>query len=681
MTDRTGQMTTRRWPTGTQYAEAVQQPQFSFSDSELRAGELTLTPLGIPAMASGQNAVAFHFQAETRPVAVRCLLSENEDGRDRYRALQTHLATARIPSVVPAQWIDEGVRVHESWWPVVVMPWVSGRPLHDAIEDRLGEPGRLTSLADRWFDLVESLQAKDFAHGDLQHGNVLLTDDDDFQLVDLDGIWVPGMSVGAPGEFGHPNYQHARRGPAHWGRNVDTFSALVIGVSIAALGNDPSLARFMTGENLLFARSDFENVDASPIWSALASSTDAEVADLTDRLRVFALDVEPADVPLRDALSGGATIVRPVAAPSAPVVSAGLPAATDVPASNWWDVADVQPVPQIDSHWSEEPSQATVMAATASSPTDSSAPASSVGDGRATGLARLTGRPAVAGLAGGITAGVVGVLVAMALQAAWGAPRADAALFVGSISAFLGGFVAAWPSLNMKAYGAAALRFLVGLVAGLAAGLIAVVIADAVLGGTVADTTDIDIALVAYLWALTAALVGLSVGLLRSPKAAALAFTGGAVAGAVGGVVHGVTTATFENGVLVVDASDGPTVMVAIGIAAFIGLVIAIALRTARTGSFTVIDGIGQGSVVDFHKNKATIGSSLSDTLVLVKSGAPAAAVTVRLTANGATANASIPVQLDGQLQKESFDIAPDQVLGIEGVFVRVSYKKGGSST
>jgi hypothetical protein len=293
----------------------------------------------------------------------------------------------------------------------------------------------------------------------------------------------------------------------------------------------------------------------------------------------------------------------------------------------------------------------------------------------------LTGRPAVAGLAGGITAGVVGVLVAMALQAAWGAPRADAALFVGSISAFLGGFVAAWPSLNVRAYGAAALRFLVGLVAGLVAGLIAVVIADAVLGGTVGDTTETDVALVAYMWALTAALVGLSVGLLRSPKAAALAFTGGAVAGAVGGAVHGATTATFENGVLVVDASDGPTVMVAIGIAAFIGLVIAIALRTARTGSFTVIDGIGQGSVVDFHKNTATIGSSLSDTLVLAKSGAPAAAVTVRLTANGATANASIPVQLDGQLQEESFDIAPDQVLGIEGVFVRVSYKKGGSSS
>ncbi len=408
---------------------------------------------------------------------------------ERYRALQTHLATARIPSVVPAQWIDDGVRVHENWWPVVVMPWVSGRPLHDTIEDRVGEPGRLTSLADRWFDLVESLQAKEFAHGDLQHGNVLLTDDDDFRLVDLDGIWVPGMSVGAPGEFGHPNYQHAQRGPAHWGPNVDTFSALVIGVSMAALGTDPSLDRFMTGENLLFARSDFENVDAAPIWPSLASSTDAEVADLAARLRGFAADSEPPNISLRDALSGGATIVRPAGASPPPGASAGLPAATQVASSNWWDSTADQAAPQNDSYWSKEPSSSSTLAETATS----AAPVTSTaGAGRATGLARLTGSPIIAGLVGGIVAGIVGSIVAMALQAAWGGPEVDAALFVGSIAAFLGGFVAAWPSLNMRAYGAAGARFVVGLGAGLAAGLIAVLIADAVLGETV-TSTDSDV--------------------------------------------------------------------------------------------------------------------------------------------------------------------------------------------
>jgi len=672
--------TARRWPTGTEYAEAVQQPQLSFADTELREGQLTLTPLGIPAMASGQNAVAFHFQAHTRPVAVRCLLSENEDGRERYRALQTHLAQDQIPSVVPAQWIDEGVRVHASWWPVVVMPWVSGRPLHDAVEDRLIDPPRLTLLADRWFDLVESLQAKRFAHGDLQHGNVLLTDDDDFQLVDLDGIWVPEMTVGAPGELGHPNYQHARRNSTTWGPNVDTFSALVIGLSMAALGSDPSLARFMTGENLLFAASDFQKVEDSPIWSALAASSDPEVADLTQRLHSMVLENEPSDIALRDALATEATLVRPVAASPVQPTATGLPgsATTD---SNWWetpgDAATIAPGGT--TYWSVPIETASTETAGRPDPVSAVSTTSSHSAGsndRAKGLARLTGRPIVAGIVGGAVAGVVGSVVALVLQATGGNPEVDAAMFVGSISAFLGGFVAAWPSLNVEAYGAAFARFLVGLVAGLVAGLIAVGIADAVMGQVLTDSIETDVALVIYLWALTAALVGLAVGLLRSPKAAALAFTGGGIGGAIGGAIHGSTIAEFDSSVLVVDASDPATALIAVGISILVGLTIAIALRTARSGSFTIIEGPGQGSVVDFHKKKATIGGAVGDTLVLARSDVPAAAVSIRLSEGRAAATAAIPVQLDGQLQSEAFDIEPEQVLGINDVYVRVSYKK-----
>ena len=671
----TGQTTTRRWPTGTEYAEAVQQPGVSFSDPELRAGALTLTPLGIPAMASGQNAVAFHFEAETRPVAVRCLLSENGDGRYRYQALQSHLEANEIPCVVPAQWLDEGVRVHASWWPVVVMPWVSGRPLHDAIEDRLGDPERLTSLADRWFDLAESLQAKQFAHGDLQHGNVLLTDDDQFQLVDLDGIWVPNMTVGAPGEFGHPNYQHAQRSALSWGPHVDTFSALVIGLSMAALGSDPSLARFMTGENLLFMRSDFEDVDQAPIWKALAASSDHEVADLAQRLIGFTLGIEPPTVGLREALAADATIVRPTVETVAAATS--LPGST-TEQSNWWETPATPATDgsATDSYWASPEND---RAAAEPDPTTAveAVPAGSTGGAvKATGLARLTGRPAIAGVVGGGVAGIVGCLVAGILQAAFGTPSTDAALFVGSIAAFLGGFVAAWPSLNVKAYGAAAVRFSAGLAAGLFAGVTAVLIADQVMNQVLTESTDTNIALVTYLWALTAALIGFAVGLLRSPKAAALAFTGGFVAGAIGGFVHGSTAATFDNGVLVINASDPATVLVAIGISAFVGLVVALALRSARSGSFTVIEGPGQGSVIDFHKKKATIGSAVGDTLVLAKSVVPAAAVTIRLTDRGATANAAIPVQLDGQLQPESFQIEPEQVIAVGGVFVRVSFKK-----
>ena len=179
--------TSSRWPTGTEYAAAVQQPRTSFADSELQHGELTLTPLGIPASASGQNAIAFHMEAATRPVAVRCLLSAHDDGRQRYRALEEHVDAFDVPAVVAATWRDDGVRVHGQWWPVVIMPWVSGDPLHIAIEDRLGDSARLSRLADRWLDLDEIAE----------RSGVELVD----WLVIGDGVNRPRQLVNAPSRW------------------------------------------------------------------------------------------------------------------------------------------------------------------------------------------------------------------------------------------------------------------------------------------------------------------------------------------------------------------------------------------------------------------------------------------------------------------------------------------------
>ena len=343
--------TSSRWPTGTEYAAAVQQPTTSFADPELQQGRLTLTPLGIPASASGQNAIAFHMEAAERPVAVRCLLSAHDDGRLRYRALQEHVEACDVPSVVAATWLDEGVRVDGQWWPVVVMPWVSGDPLHIAVEDRLDDSLRLSRLADRWLDLVEILQDKEFAHGDYQHGNVLLTGDDEFQLVDLDGIWVPDMGVGPPNEYGHPNYQHINRSDTDWGPYVDTFSALVIALSMLALASDPSLSRFMTGENLLFAKPDFDAPERAEIWKVLASSSDPEVVDLTARLHAFA---RAGRQPAMSVQRSTRRVVRSVrtAHPRRPhLCDRWAPRHASVGTEDWWTGAVPAQAPNPDSYW------------------------------------------------------------------------------------------------------------------------------------------------------------------------------------------------------------------------------------------------------------------------------------------------------------------------------------------
>ena len=166
--------TMRRWPTGTEYAEAVQQPRQSFSDAELSGGQLTLTPLGLPAMASGQSAVAFHFQPAAQQVAVRCLLSAHDDGRQRYQALESHLAKQTVSAVVPARWIDE------DWVRNAQTQRIAGVPdAHEAIRV-IEEKEMFVGLTERFDEsmvLLKALKADDldisYAHVNVAKRNTV----------------------------------------------------------------------------------------------------------------------------------------------------------------------------------------------------------------------------------------------------------------------------------------------------------------------------------------------------------------------------------------------------------------------------------------------------------------------------------------------------------------------------
>lgn len=675
-----------RWPTGTEYAASVQQPSTSFSDPELQAGELTLTPLGIPASASGQNAIAFHMQAANRPVAIRCLLSAHDDGRLRYRALQEHVEAFHVPSVVAATWLDEGVRVHGRWWPVVIMPWVSGDPLHVAIEHRLDQPGRLSRLADRWLDLVEILQDKEFAHGDYQHGNVLLTDDDEFQLVDLDGIWVPDMGVGPPNEYGHPNYQHVNRSDTDWGPYVDTFSALTIALSMLALAKDAGLARFMTGENLLFVQSDFEEPDTAEIWQVLAASSDPEVVDLTGRLHALARAGRPPAMSVREVLDASfdPAALRSNVQPPASAATGALP--VTAAADQWWgggpateqssavrEPVNAPPAPVLQAFNHNVPVAAHHPTQVQPAQVVSAVPVAR--RRQATGLARITGQPVLAGLVSGALAGLLGSLLGGLLQSIAPDASLDGGIFVGMIAGMLGGLVHSWSALNLSNSSLAVRRFLIGAAVGLVAGIIAVFIADAMTRASL-DVADTDNAvLVAYVWALTAALVGLAVGLLRSPKAGAYAFSGGAVAGFVGGLVHGMTTAEFDNRSLQVNGFDWQVLLIASFVAMLIGGLVAVAIRTARNGSLVVIGGPGQGTVIDFHRSKVTVGGANTDSLVIKGKQVGPAAVQLQVGDYHAEVSSEIAILVDGVVQPQRFALYPGQVMAFAGVFLRLEIK------
>jgi hypothetical protein len=274
------------WPDLTEYHEAVQHPQRAFADPGLKAVTLELDRFGMPKPATGGNAVVYKarepggFLSFKKTWAVRCFLRPISDHAERYEAISRHLRRVRLPYDVNFQFLKQGIQIGSNWFPIVKMQWADGELLHSHIEKHLRNPASLAALRAKWVTLVHHLEAAQVAHGDLQHGNILVRGGS-LQLVDYDGMWVPALKGRDATETGHRAYQHPERSGQDYGQEIDRFSALVIYLSLAALERDVTLwERFHTGDNLIFVREDFQQAGRSAIWQQLRRIGSREVDQL-----------------------------------------------------------------------------------------------------------------------------------------------------------------------------------------------------------------------------------------------------------------------------------------------------------------------------------------------------------------------------------------------------------------
>jgi hypothetical protein len=277
------------WPDLTEYHEAVQHPQRAFADSGLKAVSIELDRFGMPKPATGGNAVVYKaheraFFSFKKSWAIRCFLRPISDHAERYEAISKHLRKVRLPYDVDFQFLKQGIQIRSSWFPIVKMRWAKGDLLHNYVEKNLNNPASLVELRTKWVTLVRDLEAAQVAHGDLQHGNILVRSGS-FQLVDYDGMWVPALRGRHASEIGHRAYQHPKRSGHDFGQEIDRFSALVIYLSLAALERDVTLwERFHTGDNLIFVREDFQLLGRSAIWQQLRRIGSEEIDRLAAAL-------------------------------------------------------------------------------------------------------------------------------------------------------------------------------------------------------------------------------------------------------------------------------------------------------------------------------------------------------------------------------------------------------------
>jgi len=288
-----------RLPGAAAYMEAVQDPGTCFADPELAGASPALGPLGLPRAVSGNVAVVFRLDGPAgRSWAVRCFVRPLEGERARYDALRAHLASLDSSWRVGFDLQPLGIRVEGAWWPLVKMEWAPGEPLLAYVQRHLWDGAALGYLAARVVTLAERLRADGVAHGDLQHGNILVAPGGDLRLVDYDGMYVPALDGWSGTERGHRNYQHPGRAVSDFGPGLDAFSAWSIYASIASLAADPLLWGRLDGgeEALLLRHHDLEHPDRSAALAAMEASDGPGVAELAGLLRSF-LAVRPDEVP------------------------------------------------------------------------------------------------------------------------------------------------------------------------------------------------------------------------------------------------------------------------------------------------------------------------------------------------------------------------------------------------
>lgn len=289
------------WPNPQDYSEAVQAPQISFMDEDLKTSSVAMNILGIPKVASGMFASVYQFSKEHEQWAVRCFNTKLIDQHERYKAISKFILADDLTYTVDFNYIEDGIKVNGHWFPILKMNWVDGITLEAYIERNLDQPHVLAHLREQFETMMTKLRANSIAHGDLQHGNIMVSHDE-LYLVDYDGFFVPELKGRFSNELGHPNYQHPGRRDRHFGEYLDNFSAHVIDLTLLILIEDPALwQRFRGGDEcLLFRKADYVDPENSALFKALSSSESKPIQAAAVTLkRLLRLELE--DIPFLEA--------------------------------------------------------------------------------------------------------------------------------------------------------------------------------------------------------------------------------------------------------------------------------------------------------------------------------------------------------------------------------------------
>jgi Protein kinase domain len=282
------------WPLASHFSSMLQNPKIAFRDPELKQVIIDRDEHNQPRGFAGAFANVYKgtWSNGHGAKAIRVFTSGAAERRERYQFISEYVGRQRLESLVGFSYTDDGIRSTDGKrYPLMTMEWVSGQTLYKWLGEKCRDKNRteVKRIGDAWIETIQELIAAKIAHGDLQHGNIMVTDSGKLKLVDYDGMCVPKLVGRRNLEIGVKPYQHPQRGEETLlSLDLDNFSALFILVALKALAVSPDLwdkfVKHPQYDKLLFREEDFEQPASSQLLGVLRRSPDSEVQRLSQVL-------------------------------------------------------------------------------------------------------------------------------------------------------------------------------------------------------------------------------------------------------------------------------------------------------------------------------------------------------------------------------------------------------------
>jgi hypothetical protein len=240
----------------------------------LKGAKARINKNGKPFVYVGGFNMVFQLTHESKKWAFRVWHVPMGENEERFLKISKYLSSKKLPYFAEFIYDENGILVNGELIDTIRMEWLDAMLFKEYVEKNLANSSLLVSLADSFLKMCQDLRGNQISHGDLQEGNILVTENGDIKLVDYDSICIPEIEGQKEFVTGLKGYQHPSRFKGgKTSLKADYFSELIIYLSILAIAEKPELwDKYQVKDThyLLFSETDFENFENSKIYKDLS---------------------------------------------------------------------------------------------------------------------------------------------------------------------------------------------------------------------------------------------------------------------------------------------------------------------------------------------------------------------------------------------------------------------------